>query len=128
MLRVGTSHTHSSQQHKPEITVQISCRRECLGRLYRATFLTLPRAFFLFLAEARTLVPFLCANFLPLDRPEAVAFTMRTRRFSLVFDTPSSFAVSSAVAKTDSRTMVIFILSSYDTLPYPKKLGGRFFS
>jgi len=51
---------------------------------------------------------------------------MRTRRFSLDFDTPNTFAVSSAVAKVDSRTMVIFILSSYDTLIYPKKLEVRF--
>jgi hypothetical protein len=52
---------------------------------------------------------------------------MRTKRFSLDFDTPNTFAVSSAVAKVESRTIVISILYSYDILLDPKKLGARFF-
>jgi len=49
---------------------------------------------------------------------------MRTRRCSLVFGTPSSLAVSSAVANVESSTIVIFVLSFCDTLP--RKLGGKF--
>src|ERR1700688_970644 len=115
-------------QYKRETIVQISCRRECSGKLQRATFLSLPRAFFL-LAVARTLVPFLYGNFFPLDRSEAItpAFAMRIRRFSLDFDTPSTFAVFSAVAKVESRTIAISILSSYDIFLYLKKLGAMFF-
>jgi hypothetical protein len=52
---------------------------------------------------------------------------MRIRRFSLDFDTPSTFAVSSAVAKVESRTIAISILSSYDIFLYLKKLGAMFF-
>src|SRR4029077_16891305 len=98
-------------------------RRECSGRLYRATFLTLPRAFFLFLVELKTLGPFLCPALLPFARPDS---TNPKSHFSLVFDTPNSFAVSSAVANFESRTIVILILSFYDTLIHPRKLGGRF--
>jgi len=79
----------------------------------------LPRAFFLFLVEVKILVPFLCLALLPFGCPDSAN---RRSHFSLVFDTPNSFAVSSAVAKTEFRTMVIFILSSYDTLIYLKKL------
>ena len=83
----------------------------------------MPRAFFLFLAEAKILAPFLCAALLPFDRPDA---TNRSSRFSLVFDTPNSFAVSSAVAKVEFRTIAILILSFYDTLIYPKKPEASF--
>ena len=70
------------------------------------------------------LVPFLCLALFPFDRPDS---TNRSSHFNLVFDTPNSFAVSSAVANFESRTIVISILSSYDILLYPKKLGARFF-
>ncbi len=61
---------------------------------------------------------------MPFDRPDA---TNRSSHFSLVFDTPNSFAVSFAVANFESRTMAIFVLFFYDTLVYLKKLEGRFF-
>jgi hypothetical protein len=65
----------------------------------------------------------LCPALLPFDRPDS---TNRSSHFSLVFDTPNAFAVSSAVANFEVNTMGISILSLYDTLPYPKKLGAKF--
>jgi hypothetical protein len=105
-----------SPQCTSRIICQISYRRECSGKLHCATFLTLPRAFFLFLVEVKILVPFLCLALLPFGRPDS---TNRSSHFSLVFDTPNAFAVSSAVANFESRTIVILILSFYDTLIHP---------
>jgi hypothetical protein len=80
----------------------------------------LPRAFLLFLVEVKILAPFLCAALLPFDRADC---TNRSNRFSLDFDTPNAFAVSSAVANVESSTIVIFVLSSYDTRLHSKTPG-----
>lgn len=47
--------------------------------------------------------------------------------FSLVEETPNAFAVSSAVAKVESRIMVTSILSSDNTPLDQKKLGASLF-
>jgi hypothetical protein len=81
----------------------------------------LPRAFFLFLVEVETPAPFLCLALVPFGRPDSAN---RSSHFNLVFDTPNSFAVSSAVAKVEFSVTVISILSSYYTLLYLKNLGS----
>jgi hypothetical protein len=69
------------------------------------------------------LAPFLCPALVPFGRPDSAN---RSSHFNLVFDTPNSFAVSSAVAKVESRTIVIGELSFQYTLKYPNKPGSCF--
>jgi hypothetical protein len=69
------------------------------------------------------LAPFLCLALLPFGRPDS---TNRSSHFNLVFDTPNSFAVSSAVANFESSTTVIGELSIQYTPKYPIKPGSWF--
>ena len=87
-----------------------------------ATFFVLPRPFLAFFAEAVTFVPFLWENFLPPVLPEKTFSELISRfsHFSRAFETPNSFAVSSAVANFECNTIVILTLSFYDTLLRPQ--------
>src|SRR5215472_1844946 len=95
----------------------MSCRRECSGKLYRATFLALPRAFFL--AEFTTLVPFLRPLLLPPDRLDAESECIkRTSHLSRDFGAPSSSAMSSAVAGFEVSMTAIFVPSTSKGTPF----------